>query len=134
MSHSHAKPVVKIIMTMKMAYSVIGTALGYFINIVHRAGLRFLLDLPLIHLKEICSFAVPSNLDATVSERTMALTTMAYLERRYAALEKEITDALRHRPTDDRAIDDLTYRKLIVADEIRHNRRLVERFGQRRAH
>jgi hypothetical protein len=33
-SHSHAKPIVKITMTTKMAYSVIGTALSYFINIV----------------------------------------------------------------------------------------------------
>lgn len=61
----------------------------------------------------------------------MALATMAYLERRYAALEKEIADALRHRPTDDRAIDDLKYRKSIVADEIHHNRRLVECFNKR---
>jgi hypothetical protein len=64
----------------------------------------------------------------------MALATMAYLEWRYAALEKEIADALRHRPTDDRAIDDLSYRKLIVADEIQHNRRLVERFSKRGVH
>ena len=64
----------------------------------------------------------------------MALTTMAYLERRYAVLEKEIADALRHRPADDKAIDDLTYRKLVIADEIQHNRRLAERFGKRDVH
>ena len=60
----------------------------------------------------------------------MALKTMAYLERRYTALEKEIADALRHSPTDDRMIDDLEYRKLIIADEIQHYRRLVERFSK----
>ena len=49
-------------------------------------------------------------------------------------LEKEIADALRHSPADDRAIADLTYRKLIIADEIQHNRRLVERFSKRGAH
>ena len=64
----------------------------------------------------------------------MAQTTIAYLERRYSALEKEIADALRHSPTDHRAIDDLKYRKLIIADEIQHNRRLVERFSKRGAH
>jgi hypothetical protein len=77
------------------------------------------LDLPLDSHQRGLLFCVPSGSNTTVSERTMALTTMAYLERRYAALEKEITDALRHRPPDDRAIDDLTYRRLIVADEIR---------------
>ena len=64
----------------------------------------------------------------------MGLTTMAYLERRYAALEKEIADALRHSPTDGRTIDNLTYRKLIIADEIQDNRRLVERFRKRFTH
>ena len=52
-------------------------------------------------------------------------TTIAYLERRYAALEKEIENAL-HRPTDHPAIADLICRKLNVAEEIKHNRRLVE--------
>ena len=37
-------------------------------------------------------------------------------------------------PTDDLAIADLKYRKLIIADEIQHNRRLVERFSKRCAH
>jgi len=59
----------------------------------------------------------------------MAQTTIVYLERRYTTLEKEIADALRHSPTDDRAIDDLKYRKLIIADEIQHNRS-VERFSK----
>ena len=40
----------------------------------------------------------------------MAQTTIAYLERRYTALESEIADALRQRPTDDLAIADLKYR------------------------
>jgi len=60
-------------------------------------------------------------------ESIMAQTTMAYLEQRYTALEKEIADALHHSPTDDLALADLRYRKLIIADEIQHNRRLVER-------
>ena len=60
----------------------------------------------------------------------MAQTTITYLEQRYTALEKEITDALRQGPTNDIAIADLKYRKLIIADEIQHNRRLVERFSK----
>jgi len=60
----------------------------------------------------------------------MAQTTIAYLERRYLALEKEIVNALHHSPTDDLAIADLKYRKLIIADEILHNRSLVERFSK----
>ena len=68
--------------------------------------------------------------DATMSEIIMAQTTIAYLESRYQALEKEIANALHHGPTDDPAIADLQYRKLIIADELQHNRRLVERFGK----
>jgi hypothetical protein len=64
----------------------------------------------------------------------MERATITYLEQRYAALEKEIADALRQSPTDDLAIADLKYRKLIIADEIEHNRRLVERFSKRGAH
>ena len=60
----------------------------------------------------------------------MAQTIISYLERRYTALETEIADALRQSPTDDLAIADLKYRKLIIADEIQHNRRLVERFSK----
>jgi hypothetical protein len=60
----------------------------------------------------------------------MAQTTIAYLERRYQTLEKEIADALNQGPTDDLVIADLKYRKLIIADEIQHNRRLVERYGK----
>ena len=48
----------------------------------------------------------------------MARTTIAYLERRYLTLEKEIENALHNSPTDDLAIADLKYRKLIIADEI----------------
>jgi hypothetical protein len=66
-------------------------------------------------------------LHADTTESIMAQTTMAYLEQRYTALEKEIADALHHSPTDDLALADLRYRKLIIADEIQHNRRLVER-------
>jgi hypothetical protein len=58
----------------------------------------------------------------------MVLSTLAYLEQRLAALEKELKEALRHSSTDDFAVAELNYRKLIVADEIKHNRRLVERF------
>ena len=46
----------------------------------------------------------------------MERATIAYLEQRYTALEKEIADALRDSPTDDLAIADLKYRKLINAD------------------
>jgi hypothetical protein len=60
----------------------------------------------------------------------MAQTTIAYLEGRYLALEKEIANALHRGPTDDSAIADLKYRKLIIADELQHNRRLVEHFGK----
>jgi hypothetical protein len=70
---------------------------------------------------------------AAVSERIMAQTIIAYLGR-HAALEKEIADALRHSPTDDLAVADLRSRKLIIADEIQHNRRLVERFSKLSAH
>ena len=52
--------------------------------------------------------------------------TIAYLERRYAALEKEIENALQHGPIDHPAIADLIYCKLIVAEEIKHNCRLAE--------
>ena len=58
----------------------------------------------------------------------MAQTTVDYLERRLAVLEKEIEEALHQSPIDDLAVADLKSRKLIIADEIQHNRRLVERF------
>jgi len=60
-------------------------------------------------------------------ENVVAQATIAYLERRYVALEKEIANAS---STDELAIADLRYRKLIVADEIQHNRRLVESFSR----
>ena len=60
----------------------------------------------------------------------MAQTIISYLERRYTALESEIADALRQSPTDDLAIADLKYSKQIIAEEIQHNRRLVERFSK----
>jgi hypothetical protein len=83
--------------------------------------------MPLIHIKGVFAFRVLFRPDATVLERTMAQTTITYLERRYAALESEIADALSQSPTDDLAIADLMYRKLIIADEIQHNHLLVER-------
>jgi hypothetical protein len=51
---------------------------------------------------------------------------IVYLERRFATLEKEIENALHRGSADDLAIADLRYRKLIIADEIQHNRRMVE--------
>ena len=60
----------------------------------------------------------------------MTKATIAYLERRYIVLEKEIANALRQSTTDGLAIADLQYRKLTIADEIQHNRRLVEHFGK----
>jgi len=84
----------------------------------------------LIHIKELFVFCALFHVDATVLERTMAQKTIAYLEHRYTALEKKIEDALRHSPTDDLVIADLKYRKLIIADEIQHNRRLAERFSK----
>jgi hypothetical protein len=57
-------------------------------------------------------------------------TTIAYLERRYNALEEAISNASHQSPPDDLAIADLKCRKLVIADEIIHNRRLVERFGK----
>ena len=56
----------------------------------------------------------------------MAQTTIAYLEHQYAALEKEIENALQGGPTNHPAIADLIYRKLIVAKEIKHICRLME--------
>ena len=85
---------------------------------------------PLIHIKEPFAFRILFYVDATVLERTMAQTTIAYLERRYTALECEIADALSRSPTNDLAIADLKYRKRIIADEIQYNRRLVERFSK----
>ena len=80
----------------------------------------------MIHIKGVLLFRVLFHPDATVLERTMAQTTITYLERRYAALESEIADALSQSPTDELAIADLKYRKLIIADEIQHNRGLLQ--------
>ncbi|MGO8913863.1 MAG: YdcH family protein [Bradyrhizobium sp.] len=60
----------------------------------------------------------------------MTQASIAYLEQRYIVLEKEIANALHQSPVDDLAIADLKSRKLVIADEIFHNRRLVERFGK----
>ncbi len=82
---------------------------------------------PLIYIKEVLLFRVLFQM-RPVLERTMAQTIISYyLERRYTALESEIADALSQSPTDDLAIADLKYRKLIIADEIQ---RLVERFSK----
>jgi hypothetical protein len=51
-----------------------------------------------------------------------------YLEQRYAALEKEIANALLRSPADDLRVADLRYRKLIIADEIEQYRRTEQRF------
>lgn len=56
--------------------------------------------------------------------------TIAYLERRYAALENEIERALQGDPTDHPAIADLVYCKLVVAEEIIANQRLIELMGR----
>ena len=60
----------------------------------------------------------------------MTRMTMAYLEQRFTALENEIANALHLSPTNDLAVADLKCRKLIIADEIQHNRRLVEHVGK----
>ena len=75
------------------------------------------------------SFRGLLHANQTLVEIVVAQTTMAYLEQRYAALENEIAKAARQSPANDLAIADLKYRKLIIADEIQHNRRLVERFA-----
>jgi hypothetical protein len=75
------------------------------------------------HQHRSCCFEF-SNIDAAALESIMAQTTIAYLEQRYAALEKEIENALQHGATNHPAIADLIYRKLIVAEEIKHNCRL----------
>jgi hypothetical protein len=117
--------------------------LSYLINNVQRP--LALGGCPWSTSKAFCFFAFFSTQMRPVLERTMAQTTISYLERtmaqkniayleqRYTALESEIADALRQSPTDDLAIADLKYRKLIIADEIQHNRRLVERFSERGA-
>ena len=88
---------------------------------------------PLIQIKRgFCFFWVLFHVVATVSGVTMARATIAYLEQRYTALEKEIADALRQSPTDDLAIADLTYRKLIIADEIQHRSSMGRAFRQAR--
>lgn len=62
----------------------------------------------------------------TALESVLAQATIAYLERRYLALEKEIENALHDYPIDDFAVADLKCRKLIIADEIQHTRRVVD--------
>jgi hypothetical protein len=61
-----------------------------------------------------------------VLESILAQATIAYLEQRYLALEKEIVNALHDSPVDEFAVADLKCRRLIIADEIQRNRRLVE--------
>jgi hypothetical protein len=56
-------------------------------------------------------------------------TTIAYLEGRHVTLENKIANALQQSSTDDLAVADLKHRKLMIADEILHHRRLVKRFG-----
>jgi hypothetical protein len=59
----------------------------------------------------------------------MAQATIAYLEQRYADLEREIADTSHLMPAEDILIADLKFRKSVIADELQHNRRLVERFA-----
>ena len=59
----------------------------------------------------------------------MAQATIAYLEQRYADLEREIVDTSHLMPAEDILIADLKFRKAVISDEIQHNRRLVERFA-----
>jgi len=79
----------------------------------------------LIHITPVLVVSNP-NKDTAVLESIMTQPTIVYLERRYADLENEIENALERGPSDHMAIADLIYRKLIVAEEIKHNRRLVE--------
>jgi len=67
-------------------------------------------------------------MDATLQEPIMAQATIAYLEQRYADLEREIVDTSHLTPTEVILIADLQFRKTVIADELRHNRRLVDRF------
>ena len=48
-----------------------------------------------LNQKRFLLFCVLFHVVAAVLERTMARATIAYLEQRYTALEKEIADALR---------------------------------------
>ena len=83
-----------------------------------------------LNQERLLLFWVLFYLVAAALERAVERATIAYLEQRYAAFEKEIADALRDSPADDLTIADLKYRKLIIADEIQHNRQLVERFSK----
>jgi hypothetical protein len=74
-------------------------------------------------------FRVFLHTDATLREPIMAQATIAYLEQRYAALEREIVDTSHLTPTEDILIADLKFRKSVVADELQHHRRLAERFA-----
>ena len=80
--------------------------------------------MPLIHINTV--LAVSSSLTKTqrcwrVSWRKQPLRTW-----KGDTLEKEIENALQRGATDHLAISDLIFRKLIVAEEIKRNRRLVE--------
>ena len=78
----------------------------------------------LIHITTVLVVSNPQH--TAVLESIMTQPTIVYLERRYADLENQIENALERGPTDHMAVADLIYRKLIVAEEIKHNRRLVE--------
>jgi hypothetical protein len=56
----------------------------------------------------------------------MRQSTLNYLKKRYIELEKEMANASLH--DHDLTVADLQYRKLIIADEIEHHRRMVQRF------
>jgi hypothetical protein len=67
----------------------------------------------------------------------MGQSTLNYLKKRFLELEKEIANAALH--NHDMTVADLKYRKSIIADEIEHHRRLLQRFteltnGAKRTH
>ena len=58
----------------------------------------------------------------------MGQSTLNYLKTRFLELEKEIANAALH--NHDMTVADLKYRKSIIADEIEHHRRLLQRFTE----
>ena len=58
----------------------------------------------------------------------MGQSTLNYLKKRYSELEEEIANAALH--NHDMTVADLKYRKSIIADEIEHHRRMLQRFSE----
>jgi hypothetical protein len=67
-------------------------------------------------------------LDHIAVEGIMRQSTLNYLRNRYLELEKEIANASLH--NHDLTVADLKYRKSIIAEELEHHRRLVQRFSE----